>query len=129
MTTILAIEDDADLRELLRFVLEERGYAVATAENGREALECVLQQMPDLILLDIRMPIMSGADFAAEYRTRYEQSSRAPLIVMTAAEHAARRSTEIGASDFLRKPFSTDELITLVERHAQARLSAPAAGA
>ncbi|MBX3217119.1 MAG: response regulator [Labilithrix sp.] len=129
MTTILAIEDDADLRELLRFVLEEKGYAVATAENGREALECIRQQMPDIILLDMRMPIMSGADFATEYRTRYAHGARAPLIVMTAAEHASRRSTEIGASDFLRKPFSTEELIALVERHVGALLHSPAAGA
>lgn len=117
MTTILAVEDDADMRDLLRLVLEDRGYAVMTAENGLEALARVHEKMPDLILLDIRMPVMSGEEFAVEYDARYGRGPKAPIIVMTAAEHASRRSQEIGASDFLSKPFSPDELVDLIKAH------------
>jgi CheY-like chemotaxis protein len=117
MTTILAIEDDDDLRDLLSYVLEEQGYSVATAENGLEALLRVREHMPDLILLDIRMPVMSGTEFANQYLARYGHSPRAPIVVMTAAEHASRRCQEVGANDFLPKPFSTDELVGVVKRH------------
>jgi CheY-like chemotaxis protein len=118
-TTILAVEDDADLRDLLRFVLEDQGYAVMTAANGLEALARVGESMPDLILLDIRMPVMSGVEFAAEYMERYGDGPKAPIIVMTAAEHASRRSQELGASDFLPKPFSPDELVDVVKTHVR----------
>ena len=70
--------------------------------------------MPDLILLDMKMPVMSGAEFAAEFRTRYCDKPHAPIIVMTAAAHAARYGQEVGANDFVSKPFSTDELLRVV---------------
>ncbi|MDF2693010.1 MAG: two-component response regulator [Labilithrix sp.] len=126
MTTILAVEDDDDLRDLLSYVLEEQGYSVATAENGLEALSIVRKGMPDLILLDIRMPVMSGAEFANQYLAHYGQALHAPIVVMTAAEHASRRCQEVGANDFLPKPFSTDELVGIVRKYT---LSRPPAGA
>lgn len=84
--------------------------------------------MPDLILLDMKMPVMSGAELAAEYRARYAGQRMAPIVVMTAAEHAARRSREIGADDFLPKPFSHDELVGMVSRHATTDAAAVASG-
>ena len=118
MTTILAVEDDRDLRELLSFILEDAGFSVDTACNGLEALARVREHMPDLILLDIRMPVMSGSEFAAEYRSRFGEEPQAPIVVITAAEHASRRSQEVGARDFLSKPFSPDELVDMVKKHA-----------
>ena len=117
MKSILVIEDDEDLRELAGIMLEQQGYDVDFAANGREGLARVRQRMPDLILLDIKMPVMSGAEFATEYRTHYAEHSRAPVIVMTAADHASRRSKEIGANDFLSKPFSMDDLLRTVKKH------------
>jgi CheY-like chemotaxis protein len=117
MTTILAVEDDADLRGLLSCILESAGYSVVTASNGVEAMMAVREHMPDLILLDIRMPVMSGEEFAAQYLTQYATRTKAPIVVMTAAEHASRRSQEVGANDFLAKPFSIDELIGIIEKH------------
>lgn len=128
-TTILAVEDDDDIRDLLRFVLEDQGYAVMTAANGLEALARVGEHNPDLILLDVRMPIMSGAEFASKYASRSDDGPRAPIIVMTAAEHAARRSHELGATDYLAKPFSLDELVNVVNRHARRPYRQPATGA
>lgn len=120
MRTVLVIEDDQDLAALVALVLESQGYVVDTAANGLEALGHVREHMPDLILLDMKMPVMSGSEFAAEYQARYPESDRAPLIVMTAAAHAARRGQQIGANDFLSKPFSTEELVRVVGKFAQA---------
>lgn len=115
MKTVLVIEDDIDLRDLVILVLGMKDFDVNTAANGREGLARVQDAMPDLILLDMTMPVMSGSEFAAEYRTHY--GTRAPVVVMTAAEHAARRAQEIGAEDFLAKPFTPDELVRVVEKH------------
>ncbi|MBX3252208.1 MAG: response regulator [Myxococcales bacterium] len=118
MPTILAVEDDPDLRSLLTIVLEQEGYVVTTATNGREALSRVEEQMPDLILLDLRMPVMSGVEFVAQYQARYGSGPRAPFIVMTAGEHASRRCQQLGGRGFLPKPFSADELVEVVRRYA-----------
>lgn len=120
MTIVLVIEDDQDMRDLVGHVLAMKGYEVDTAMNGLEGLAHVEHRMPDLILLDMKMPIMSGSEFAAAYRARYTDAESAPVVVMTAADHAARRSQEIGGDDFLSKPFSTTELIDVVRRHVKA---------
>lgn len=120
MTIVLVIEDDPDLRELVEHVLQTKGYEVDTAVNGLEGLARVARRMPDVILLDMKMPIMSGSEFAAAYHARYTEAESAPVVVMTAADHAARRSQEIGGTDFLSKPFSTTELIDVVRRHVKA---------
>ncbi len=116
--TILTVEDDQDLRTLITIVLEQEGYSVVTASNGREALAQIDQHMPDLILLDVRMPVMSGVEFAAQYESRYMSEPKAPLIVMTAGEHASRRCQELGGDGFLAKPFSADELLAIVKCHS-----------
>jgi CheY-like chemotaxis protein len=115
MKTILVTDDDGEMLDLVAIALEEHGYRVETATNGREALDRVSQKMPDLILLDMKMPFMSGWEFAKEYGDTYEAGA-APVVVMTAAEHAAMRAQEIGAREVLAKPFSLDELVLKVAR-------------
>lgn len=117
MSTVLVVEDDIALRALVVLVLQREGYKVTTAVHGLDALERIGAGMPDLILLDIKMPVMSGGEFAAVYRERYAEDSRAPVIVMTAAEHAARRAQEIGANGFLAKPFVINELVRTVAKY------------
>jgi CheY-like chemotaxis protein len=117
MSHVLVIEDDVSLRSLIILVLEFSGYRITTAGNGIEGLQRVEAEMPDLILLDMRMPVMSGAEFAVEYQARYGGDARAPIIVITAAEHAARHAREIGANGFLAKPFTNKELVRTVEKH------------
>ncbi|NVB78555.1 MAG: response regulator [Kofleriaceae bacterium] len=124
MSTVLVIEDDISLRALVSLVLEMHGYRVQTAENGLDGLDHIAATMPDLILLDMRMPVMSGAEFAAEYQARYRDTTRAPIIVVTAAEHAARKAQEVGANGFLAKPFSNTELVRAVEKHVGATVAA-----
>lgn len=120
MMTILVIDDEEDIRGLVALMLETLGYAVDLAANGREGLAHAQQRRPDLILLDLKMPVMSGGEFAIEYRRSYPEQDRVPIVVMTAADHASRRSQEIGANDFLAKPFSSDELMNVVQRHVHA---------
>jgi CheY-like chemotaxis protein len=94
-------------------MLEAEGYDVVEATNGAEALTVVEAGAPDLVLLDMRMPVLDGWGFAAELRRR---GHAVPIVVMTAARDAARWASEIAAPAFLAKPFGFDDLITAVER-------------
>jgi two-component system chemotaxis response regulator CheY len=114
--TVLVVEDDDDLRGAVEWALDEEGYRVVTAANGAEALEQVDHEQPDLILLDMRMPVMDGWGFARSYRQRTE--SQVPIVVVTAAQDAARWALEIQAAGYLAKPFDIDELLQAVARHA-----------
>lgn len=111
---VLVVEDDLDVVELITYMLEGAGYAAVTAENGREALARTAEARPDLILLDMKMPVMSGPEFAREYRAR--EARPAPIVVVTAADDAERRAAEIHADGCLGKPFDPDALLAIVRR-------------
>jgi CheY-like chemotaxis protein len=113
--TVLVVDDDADLRMMVEFVLEDAGYVVQLAADGLEALERLKMKLPDAILLDMRMPRMDGWEFGRHFRTQYGHSI--PLIVMTASEHAEKQAKEIDADDFVAKPFDVDSLLRVVARH------------
>src|SRR5688572_24948017 len=111
----LVVDDDHDIAELVRLALTDEGYEVVIAPNGSAALEEALASPFDLILLDMRMPMMDGWEFARAYLSRPEP--RAPVIVITAARDAAERAAEIKADGHLAKPFSLEELFEVVSRH------------
>jgi two-component system OmpR family response regulator len=113
--TILVVDDDRDLRELLATLLEEEGYEVATANDGRSALEEVRRHRPTLILLDMKMPVMDGWHFCANLR---EAGVPPPIVVITAAANAEGRAAEVGADGWLSRPFELDALLTLVHHFA-----------
>ena len=113
---ILVVEDDDSIRELVDVVLSGAGYEVLTAPNGAAALQVVGNARPDLVLLDMRMPVMDGWEFARQYRARPEPP--APIVLLTAARDAAERAEEIHANGYLGKPFDVQELLTLVGHHA-----------
>jgi DNA-binding response OmpR family regulator len=113
--SILVVEDDADLLALMEMVLVDAGHRVRTAPEGRAALRAIAAELPDLILLDMRMPGMNGWDFAREFRARHGRAC--PIVVVTAAENARRRAEEIGADGWLSKPFAIDDVLATVERH------------
>jgi DNA-binding response OmpR family regulator len=121
--SVLVVEDDPDLVDLLGVILRDAGYRVFTATDGFEALARVEAEMPSLILLDMRMPRMNGWEFAGEFRTRWDRSC--PIVVVTAAENARLRAEEIGADGWLEKPFDLDDVVRVVQRH----LGPPAAPA
>src|SRR5207249_4980422 len=86
---VLVVDDDAAIAAIVAGVLEDEGYAVVLARNGAEALDRIAAQPPRLILLDMRMPGMSGWEFVAAYRARAD--AQAPIVVMTAGRNAAEK--------------------------------------
>jgi len=110
---ILIVDDDPTILELLSETLQLEGYPVTTAANGAEALAAVERARPSLVLLDMRMPVLDGWDFATALRQR---GIVLPIVVMTAAANASQWAAEIQASDYLAKPFDIGELLQTVER-------------
>ncbi len=110
---ILIVDDEPDIRATVSAMLEIEGYGVDEAINGADALRAIEDRQPDLILLDMRMPVLDGWGFARELRQRGHDT---PIVVMTAARDAARWASEISASAFIAKPFGFDDLIGAVER-------------
>ncbi len=111
---VLVVDDEQEILDVAALVLEDEGYAVKTASNGQKALGVIAEQVPDLILLDMRMPVLDGWGFVREYRSRYDHS--VPIVVITAAASAAKRAEEIGAVGYLEKPFDIDALVGVVRR-------------
>ena len=109
---VLVVDDEPDIRATVSAMLEIEGYAVAEAVNGAEALAAVEADPPDVILLDMRMPVLDGWGFASEMKRR---GHRIPIVVMTAARDAAHWAAEIAATAFVSKPFGYDDLIRAVE--------------
>ena len=108
--TVLVIDDDADVRELLRIALAADGYDVASVDNGREALH-YLRSHADvcIILLDLLLPIMDGSQFrTAQLRDR--ALAWIPLVVMSGSVDAPRHARELGARRLVRKPLDLDDV-------------------
>jgi CheY-like chemotaxis protein len=118
----LIVDDDPDMAETIRAVLDSEGYRSRWAANGVQALEEVASEMPAVILLDMLMPVMNGWDCARELRARYGRG--VPIVVMTAAEHAESRRDEVGADEVLPKPFDLHDLLRIVGTY----LPGPGAG-
>jgi CheY-like chemotaxis protein len=110
---VLIVDDDLELPVVMAEALSNRGYRVVTARNGQEGLERVADEQPQLIFLDMRMPVMDGWTFAKILRDRYGR--RIPIVVTTAAEDSMLRADEIGAVGDLGKPFALEDLYAIVD--------------
>ena len=110
--TILAVDDDAEVLHIVGLALEEAGYRVLMAADGCQALNAVEHGMPDLIILDMRMPRMGGCAFAGEFKAKY--GAQAPIVLLSAEMDIDRRAEEIGAVGWIRKPFDFDKLVAVV---------------
>jgi CheY-like chemotaxis protein len=111
---VLVVEDDEDIRESIREVLEGEGLAVETAAGGLEAVQKADEQPPSLVILDLSLP-----DFEGERVSELLQmigKGDVPVVVVTGHSWAAERAMRVGAVDYLRKPFDLDDLIQAVER-------------
>jgi CheY-like chemotaxis protein len=115
---ILVVDDDADLREFLRLMLTSIGFEVTSAANGQEALDLMEDHCPDLILLDMKMPVMNGWEFCRALEGR---DARPPIVVLTAAPDPAARAAEVHADGWLGKPFEYEELEATVRQFAARR--------
>jgi two-component system cell cycle response regulator DivK len=116
---ILIAEDHPDNREMLTRRLERRGYEVRCAENGAEAVDMAKESLPDLILMDISMPVMSGIE-ATKMLRQTPDTSGVKIVALTAhaMESARRECMEAGCDDFATKPVDFAGLIALIEKHA-----------
>lgn len=113
---ILVVEDDADLRSVIRDQLDSAGYNVLEASNGQIALRIIANQRVDLIITDIDMPIKNGLELLEEVR---RGNSAIPVVVMTGGNHNEKLILAAGASAFVQKPFLTD-IGTIVRKMAVA---------
>lgn len=114
LKTILVVEDDSSIQSLMALVLEEQGYRVETAANGRQGLDVFEQCSPDLILLDMNMPVMNGWEFARELRATHD--SQVPIVVVTASAEAKKAAEDIGAVGCISKPFELEALLRAVSQ-------------
>jgi CheY-like chemotaxis protein len=113
---ILVVEDDVDLATSVAEVLEAEGYSVAIAANGKEGLEQLqTSQHPELILLDMAMPVMDGRQFRAT-QLKLPALASVPVIVMTADGDAREKAASICATSYLTKPLTVAGLLDEVER-------------
>src|SRR6266478_6196706 len=130
---ILVVEDEPDIRELLRFNLTQEGFTVGEAPDGATALESVAKERPELVVLDIMLPGMSGLEICRALRA-VARTSDLPIIFLTARISEVDRvlGLEMGADDYVVKPFSPRELVARIRallRRATARITPESGGA
>lgn len=112
---VLVADDEPAIVEMIRDILEEYGFSVVTAANGAEALRLVEEAEPEVVLLDVNMPVLDGEGFVAAVR---ERGLRVPIVIMTAGSSAKRWATQLGADAYLSKPFELSSLIDVTTRFA-----------
>lgn len=115
MSSVLIVDDDADIRLLLRLELSAEGHHISEAVNGKVALEAIEAERPDLVLLDIMMPVMDGWSVLEELRTL--PAEELPRVVVVSARASVRdreKALELGADAFVAKPFNMDDLLGVV---------------
>ncbi len=116
LRSILVVEDEKDLAELLAYNLRREGYVVAVVHSGRQALDAVAANLPDLLLLDVMLPELSGTEVASRIRSN-PASANLPIIMLTAktgeVDHIV--GLTVGADDYVPKPFSMKVLMARVE--------------
>lgn len=116
MSTILLVEDDADIRSALCSILEDEGYEVVSAADGQEALSALRAgARPAVILLDLMMPVMDGADFRAA-QLRDPRFADIPVVVLTADGRLQQSAQALGAAAAFAKPFELKVLLRALER-------------
>ncbi|MDJ0706334.1 MAG: response regulator [Leptolyngbyaceae cyanobacterium MO_188.B28] len=116
MTNVLLVEDNSELRFLMKVLLEAKKLSVIEAQNGAVGLHLALEKHPDLIICDIDMPVMNGLNVLQEIR-KYPSTAELPFVFVTGRINASRDSADqsIKADAYLSKPFNNDEFWEIVE--------------
>ena len=122
MAKILISEDERDIRELIMFTLRFAGHEVIPTANGEEAVTAARQFVPDLIIMDVRMPVMTGYQ-ACQIIKSEPELSHVPIIFLSAKgqEAEVRTGIDVGAEDYILKPFGPDQLTEKVRQILQSR--------
>jgi CheY-like chemotaxis protein len=110
---LMVVEDDPEVRQLILYTFEDEGYEVSTASNGMEALEKIAVCSPDVILLDINMPVMDGATLANELK-RHPTTRDVPLVALSAAANL-RSHVGMPVESWIVKPFDMEQLFTVID--------------
>lgn len=113
MKKILIVEDDTSIRELLTDILEDEGYAVSASANGQEGLSALAVSIPDLIIMDVMMPVMDGYAFRNEL-IKNSSFSLIPILVMSAQAQGAEKLHSHGLCNFINKPLELTHLLRTV---------------
>ena len=126
MQSILIVEDEVDIANLISFNLERAGYSVDMAHDGNEGLQRILKEQPDLVILDLMLPSMDGYQILKEMQ-RDTRSHSIPVLMLTAKGQTEDRikGLESGADDYLTKPFSPKELLLRVQAILKRNRSSP----
>ena len=120
---VLVVEDDDAIRSVIAEVLEERGFSVMRAANGAEALESVESRRPDVVVLDLLMPVMHGWAFMEEYASRTD-GQQIPIVVVSVNPLLPRSFNRFGVLRCIGKPFDVDELTRSVEEACGSSIAA-----
>jgi DNA-binding response OmpR family regulator len=114
--TVFIVEDDYDISEVLRFNLEHKGYKVVWEENGENAFEKIINDIPDLLILDLALPGISGID-VCRYLKNNEKTKHLPIIILTAKIKKEDREAAVsaGADDYITKPFTLKDVLKRVD--------------
>lgn len=126
MKKILVADDELDIRNLAKIILEENGYQVSLAANGAEALQKAENELPDLILLDVVMPARTGWEVCKTLKSQ-EKTKHIPVVIFTVLSRllgddvSRKHAEESGCDGYLAKPFNTDQLLTEVKKYLDQR--------
>jgi two-component system chemotaxis response regulator CheY len=112
---VLVVEDDQSIRNVITDVLEERGFRVVGAADGAQALDQIERQRPDVMVLDLLMPVMHGWDFMETYSKR-TGGEQIPIVVVSVNPALPRSFNRFGVHSVIPKPFDVDDLLDSVER-------------
>jgi CheY-like chemotaxis protein len=113
---VLVVDDDAGVAETIAFILSDQGYSVRTASDGIEGLRCITELRPDVIVLDIEMPRLSGPGMAAAMLVENAGIERIPIVLVSGTVALKEVAEQVGTPYALAKPYSIEDLVGLVAR-------------
>jgi CheY-like chemotaxis protein len=115
VTRVLAVEDDQTIRDLLIELLSGEGFEIQCAANGLEALAILGGWVPDVIILDLMMPVMDAETFR-EHQLKMQRAANVPIVVLSALNDVQERAKALGASGVIAKPFDLDSLVRMLRQ-------------
>jgi two-component system cell cycle response regulator DivK len=119
MADVLIVDDNADIRNLLALILHAAGHEVRKASNGREGLDLVAEQAPDIALVDVEMPVLNGPEMAHGLFLRDCGDENIPIVLISGVVGLPQVASVVGTPYFLAKPFSPESLLRLIDRAVQ----------
>ena len=123
MANVLIVDDDDDIRSLVSMLVEAAGHSVQQATNGREGVEAVAEQRPDLVVLDVEMPVLTGPEMAYEMFIRNCGVEKIPIILTSGVVGLDEVAEMVGTRYFLPKPYDPTALLQLIERTLHERVA------